>query len=265
MLGPKLNYYWRVAATGFCFFLFGSGAVMAFALLLPLRFLPLPLEKKQRLSRRVVQRLFEEFVRIMQVSGVLKLSVSGAEKLQAHRGKLIVANHPTLIDVVVLISIIPDVVCIVKADLGRSVFLREVFRSTGYLTNSSPVELLQGCQEVLARKNSLLLFPEGTRSTPGEPLKLLRGAAHIALRCAQDFTPVVITCSPPALLKNQRWYQVPRSGPVRMHFEVGEDISVAPFLEQNKGISLTSRKLTKHLTGYFHQQLQRTAEPPREK
>ncbi len=256
----ELNFTWRVLATGFCFLLFGFGAVIAFCLLVLLRLLPMAPEKRQEISRWVIRELFTLFVAIMQLTGVLKLSVQGVERLRTKRGRLIVANHPTLIDVVVLISLIPDVVCIVKSDLAQSIFLREVFRSTGYLTNSNPEELLEGCQQTLRESRSLLLFPEGTRSTPDQPLKLLRGAAHIALRCGQDFTPIVVTCSPPALLKNQRWYEVPRTGPVKMTFKVGEDIPIGPFLEQNKGLSLASRKLTSHLTDYFNRQLQSTEE-----
>jgi 1-acyl-sn-glycerol-3-phosphate acyltransferase len=196
----------------------------------------------------------------MTATGPLKLTVRGEEKLKAGGSRLVIANHPTLIDAVVLLSLVPDAVCIVKAELTHSFLIRELIRSTGYITNSQPERILEECKKRLSRGQSLLLFPEGTRSSPGKPLKLLRGAAQIALRAEHDLTPVVITCRPASLLKGHEWYQVPPEGPVRMSFEVFDDISIAPYQSENEGISLRSRKLTRYLTDYFQQHLQRPAD-----
>lgn len=251
----SIGYYWRLLATGFCFLLFVPGAVVAFALLLPLRVLPISDETRHTTSRHLIRTLFRLYVATMVVTGPLRLTVLGESKLHQPGGKLIIANHPTLIDAVVLISLIPNVVCIAKSELTHNFFMRGLIESTGYITNSDPEKLLADCAQTLKSGQSLLLFPEGTRSVPGQPLKFLRGAAQIALRLNHDFTPVVITCDPPALLKGQRWYEVPKSGPVCMNFTVRDNISVAPYQHPNEGISLRSRKLTRHLLGYFQRQL----------
>ena len=264
MTCPKtLNYYWRLLVTGFCFLIFGPGAVLACLVLLPLRIAPIQEEKKRTLARRCIGRMLTFYLAIMVKTGVLRLTVNGEERLRASGSKFFIANHPTLIDAVVLISLIPDVVCVAKAELNRHFFMRELLKTTGYISNSEPEDFLRECSRTLESGRSLLLFPEGTRSVPGEPLKLLRGAAQIALRIGHPLTPVVITCSPPALLKGQKWYHVPRSGPVTMKFTLCEDIHVASFQHENEGISLKSRKLTRYLTEYFHQQLQRPAEQRR--
>lgn len=259
------SYLWRLLATGFCFLLFAPGAVLAFLVLLPLRMMPFSQGRKEKIARRLIRQLLRLYLAVMIATGPLELTVNGAEKLQTGRRQLIVANHPTLIDAVVLISLIPDVACIVKSELTQSFFMRELIRSTGYLTNSEPKALIEDCRELFGRGRSLLIFPEGTRSTPGQPLKLMRGAAQIALRAQQPITPVVITCSPPALLKGQKWYHVPQSGPVRMIFEVCDDIPLGPYQDEKGGISLASRKLTRYLTDYFHQHLNGPANLHKEK
>lgn len=258
-LEQALNYYWRLAATGFCFLVFGLGVILTCLALLPLEPASGDREQKQRLARRLIRAMFRWFVSLMQATGVLIVELEGEGRLRTPGSKLVVANHPTLIDVVLLLSIIPDAVCIVKSELESSPFIRFLLRRTGYITNSSAESLLNGCSEVFDRGGSVLIFPEGTRSVPGRPLKFLRGAAQIALRCRQDLTPVVITCRPPSLLKGQKWYDVPVEEPVRMKLSTQRDIAVDGFLASNEGISLASRKLTRHLTDYFHCLLSQTA------
>ena len=93
------------------------------------------------------------------------------------------ANHPSLIDVVVLISIIPNADCVVKAHLFKNPFLRGVVKNTGYISNADPEGLLVDCKKSLAAGNNLIIFPEGTRTKVGQAVKFQRGAANIALRC----------------------------------------------------------------------------------
>ncbi|WP_369678325.1 lysophospholipid acyltransferase family protein, partial [Enterococcus faecium] len=86
------------------------------------------------------------------------------------KGQLIIANHPSLIDVVVLISIVRNADCVVKADLWKNPFLKGVVKATGYINNDAdPEYFLNQCQQSFARGNNLIVFPEGTRSVPGKP------------------------------------------------------------------------------------------------
>ena len=113
--------------------------------------------------------------------------------------------------------------------------------------------LVEDCIAAVRAGGSLVIFPEGTRSVPGQSLRLQRGAANIAVRGELDVTPVHIRCSPATLGKEQKWYRVP---PRRFHvrIEVGEDIQIHPFLADtptSKGDALAARRLTNHLTHYF--------------
>ncbi|TGS61286.1 hypothetical protein, partial [Mesorhizobium sp. M1C.F.Ca.ET.176.01.1.1] len=102
---------------------------------------------------------------------------------------------------------------------------------------------------------------EGTRSVPGQPPRLQRGAANIAVRGRLDITPVRITCTPPTLTKGQKWYRVP-SRRFHVRLQIGEDIPIAPFLADDdspRGDALAARRVTEHLSRYFDL----SGDPPR--
>lgn len=256
-LSPKnrLDYYRRLLATGFCFAVFGLGSLLAWLLVFPLNALPWSKAQRQKTGRRIVGALFQVFVQMLRVTRPLIITIEGKEKLQTPGSKLVVANHPTLLDVVVLLSLLPDAVCIVKADFERSPLYRGLLKATGYLSNADPEGLLEGCRQALQEGRSVLIFPEGTRSVPGRPLKFLRGAAQIAIRANHDVTPVVITSKPPTLLKNQKWYDIPTDGPARLHFRIQDPLPVADYIPSDGGIPLASRKLNRHLIDYFRRHL----------
>ena len=161
--------------------------------------------------------------------------------------------HPTLIDVVCLISLLPNADCVVKRAVACNPFMRGPVRAAGYISNDDGAGLVEDCIAAVRAGGSLVIFPEGTRSVPGKPLRLQRGAANIAVRGELDVTPVHIRCSPETLGKGQKWYRVP---PRRFHvrIEVGEAIQIHPFLVDtptSKGDALAARRLTDHLTHYF--------------
>ena len=145
----------------------------------------------------------------MEYSGVFKFDLTDTDQLKALHGHLILANHPSLIDVVVLISIIPNADCVVKAHLFKNPFLRGVVKNTGYISNADPEGLLEDCLLTLQSGNNLIIFPEGTRTKPGKTVKFQRGAANIALRCQAKIACVLINVKPTTLTKSEPWYKVP--------------------------------------------------------
>ena len=160
----RLNHGWRIVATGLSFFAFGVGGVLLWALAFPM--LALMVRKparRQTLSRRLVQRSFAFHIELMRVLGVLSYEVRGRERLQRD-GLLILANHPTLIDVVFLISLLPNADCVVKSSLARNPFTRGPVRAAGYVCNDDGAGLVEDCIAAVRRGGNLIIFPEGTRS-----------------------------------------------------------------------------------------------------
>lgn len=242
---------WRVLATAIAFGSFGvSGLFLGIFVIPLLNLLVHPQQRRGRMARALIGALFRLFVRWMCLLRLLTCEVHGLERLQ-RRGLLVLANHPTLIDVVFLIGLVPDANCVVKAALAQHPCTRSSVRATGYVFNDCGAELLQICADTLHAGGNLIIFPEGTRSRPGQPLRMQRGAAQIALRGGLNITPVHIHCEPMALFKGQPWWRVAER-PLHFSIQVAEDLPTAPFLEATGGeASSAARRLTEFLIRHF--------------
>jgi len=260
-MSASLNYYWRLAATGGCFATFGIGGLVLSALVFPILLL-LPGEVRSRHARWLIHQSCALFMRLMETVGIMHLEVIGAQRLRSSGNTLVLANHPTLIDAVALISLMPHASCVVKRALWKNPFLGGVVRSAGYISNAEPETLIDDCVADLVSGNPLLVFPEGTRSEPGKPLHFLRGAAYIALQSGLPIVPVLIDCSPSTLTKREKWYHIPPR-PFHLRIEVLAPISASRWVEADEVETIAARKLTRALEAYFTQQLERNRQDGR--
>ena len=257
-MAERLDRYWRVIATAVCFSSFGLGGLILRVVAFPgLRLLVWRPAPRAVAAKWMLHHLLRCFVALMRLTGVLSLEVHGLEKLK-RRGLLIVANHPSLVDVVFLMSFVQRADCIVKSALRRNPFTRGPVVAAGFIANDSGSGLVEDCVASLRQGNNLIIFPEGTRTPLKGALPLQRGAANVAVRGEFDITPVRIRCHPPMLTKGVPWYQVP---PKRGHFviEVCDDIAVQPFLAPGRSAAISTRLLTDHLTEYFSLEIHRAA------
>ncbi|MDN5678773.1 MAG: 1-acyl-sn-glycerol-3-phosphate acyltransferase, partial [Acinetobacter sp.] len=102
----QANYVWRVGATGFSFASFGLGGVAIGGLVAPLvKLSSADLELRKQRTQKVIKHSFKGFTEMMVKLGIMTYTVEGLEKLQNSQQELVIANHPTLIDVVVLIGL----------------------------------------------------------------------------------------------------------------------------------------------------------------
>lgn len=170
-------------------------------------------ERRKFVARRWIGKAFGGFWEMMHVLRILDYTIDGVAHIDDTRNQLVVANHPTLIDVVILISLFPRANCVIKSAVTRNLFMRSVVRSAAYISNRQPEELLVSCVAYLKTGGSLMLFPEGTRSKAGQGLEFKPGAATVAARTGVDVLPVVICCEPLFLSKEQPWYFVPDRRP----------------------------------------------------
>ncbi|SEL71075.1 1-acyl-sn-glycerol-3-phosphate acyltransferases [Roseateles sp. YR242] len=246
---------WRVAATAIAFFTFGIGGLVLGIVVFPLlNLLVRSPERRGHWARGFIGTLFRLFIGWMRLLGLVTYELHGLERLR-RQGLLVLANHPTLIDVVFLIGLVPNANCVVKSTLATHPCTRGPVRATGYICNNSGSDLLQNCVDALTAGGNLIIFPEGTRTRPGQTLTMQRGAAQIAVRAALDITPVHIHCEPLGLYKGQPWWRVAEQ-PLHFSIRVAEDMPTAPFLEATGGeASLAARRLTEHLVRYFSRNL----------
>lgn len=249
----------RLAATALCFGAFGAGSLALTLVALPAsRLLPGDAQARQARARRMIGRSVRRFGRIVRATGVLTVEITGGERL-GRPGQLIVANHPTLFDGVFLLELAPSSSCIVKGALARNPFTRAPVAAAGYVSNSPADRMIEGAADALRSGQSVIMFPEGTRTVPGETLQFQRGAAAVALRAAAVVTPVYIRCEPLILAKRDRWYRIPERR-VRFSLTVGEDIDPEPF-RGSAPRPIASRAFNAHLLRIFTMELTRPGEP----
>ena len=133
---------WRVFGTGLSFVAVGIGGVFVFPVLnIVIR------SRQQRtvIARHLIRFTFRCIVGLMRVMGVFRYEISGLERLERH-GLLILANHPTLIDIVFLMAFVKRADCIVKSRLWRNPFTHATVRAAAYVRNDDyGVQLIEDC------------------------------------------------------------------------------------------------------------------------
>ena len=205
-----LYILFRQAGTAFIFTVISVGGFLLSIFLFPLIALFSP--NKETRSRRVQYALhltFKGVTFMMRVLCLVKIKKVNWQKIDSKEGMLIISNHPTLIDYVYLCSIFPQLDCVVKPELWDSFFLRGVVRAAGYIKVSDPATFKDDCLKRLNSGRNLLIFPEGTRSNPDGLKTFKKGAASLVVSSTCKVQILTIKCSPPILMKSQKWYEVP--------------------------------------------------------
>ena len=247
MLLSTLNQYYRILATGLCFATFGLGSLILSFIIIPLIKLLFNKEKQAQHTQIWIKHSFRLFCEIMKLSRAMSFNLEGLDKLRSEKGNIIlIANHPSLIDYVVIASYLYQCDCLVKEALWDNFFLRHIVQTAGFIPNRSGTELITLCQERFNKGNVLLIFPEGTRTKPGSDAHIQRGAAQIAVRTQTDIRRIHIDVTPPFLTKEKRWYQVPKTKP-HFNMSVEEKIAIAPFIKKSKNENIAARNLNKHI------------------
>ena len=205
--------------------------------------------------RRVMYYSMRAYVGSMRVLRLIDLEVSGLDRMPAP-GSLLVANHPSLIDALILLGYVKDAVVVAKRSLQVNPFTWGGIRGADYVVNADPQALIDECGARIAAGETLVLFPECTRTADDGVIRLRRGAAHIAVRSGCQVIPVTIEFSEPLLTKKSRWWLAPRVRP-KVRVAAHSAINSAQFLQSDRSVSLAARALTEHLREFYVRELAR--------
>lgn len=186
-----LRRFLRGVATALMFILFAVGGMAVSAVVLFVA-------PSRRRSHLVVRSAWRGLISAIVKMGLISVD---ATMLSEIRGRIIVANHPSLIDVVILTACIPNVYSIAKKELKSNPFIGLIVKRVMIPNDDLIVE---ASREILSCGGNILIFPEGTRTPIGtaEP-KLKRGAAQLAIRLGVAIVPVRILTSRRILAKGQ--------------------------------------------------------------
>jgi len=135
---------------------------------------PLLSERRGRaLGRYVIMAAFRLYLASLSLSRRFSFDVEALDVLRDAPPMIIAPNHPCLLDAVLVISRLPNVACVLKADLMNNIFLGAGARLARFIRNEPVRRMVRlGIQDFNCGSH-LLLFPEGTRTTktPVNPFK----------------------------------------------------------------------------------------------
>lgn len=194
----------RGALSGLFFVAYGLFS-LPFAFLLPIPIWP------KKAVRAVLRAMFRLFVFLARITHLFRVECSAEDRaaLRALKGSVVVMNHVSLIDVVILIAHLGDSAGIAKAAAKRNIFLGAVVKTVFIPNDSGAEKAIEDSRRFLKRGVNVIIFPEGTRVPPdAKERRLNRGAARLALASKAPLVACHIEYDPPVLGKKQAWWDV---------------------------------------------------------
>ena len=222
---------------------FGLGAIILAILVFPfIRLFTLAHKDFGIIARAYVSHTFRVFLKNLEICKTSILKVEDRQAFRNIHSKVIIANHPSLLDFVYIMSLVPNSTCIVRGSLTRTP-LRGVIKQA-YITNNTDFnEVLIECKKLTAKGCNVIVFPEGTRSPRIGRNNYKKGAARIALYCGCDVQPLFIGGSDK--------YGLGKTDPLWSYNHVEKylyDIKMLPVIPVAKFKELSDTIAAKHLT-----------------
>ena len=162
-----------------------------------------------------------------------RVKVVGREKIDPNETYVMVANHQSLLDIFVLFRLFRHFKWVSKVENFRIPCIGWNMHLNGYIQlkrgdRSSVAVMLRTCRENLAAGNSIMMFPEGTRSLTGKLRGFKTGAFDLAKDAKRPLLPIVVHGTASALPKRGVILQ----GRHRIVIEVLDPITYTTFAEE---------------------------------
>ena len=158
--------------------------------------------KRERFSR-LIHKLWHFYTNIFVKLRLIKIKLDNFEQV---KGKIIVSTHPTFIDIMILIGLYDNSLCLAKKELLNNIFLKNIIKNVYIPNNVELNEFKKISTKVLNDGYNIIIFPTGTRTIKGEDLKIHKGAAALQIETGADIIPIKIECDYPFLQKNRPIY-----------------------------------------------------------
>ena len=143
-----------------------------------------------QLSRKLIALSSRLFVFLLRCIFFMKLKVTDEDKkkLKTLRSTVIVANHPSVLDVLVLLSLVPAASLIIPP---RPRFPLNLLADACTAADSWDA-LLMGCRNTVSRGGNIIIFPERHLTPRSGTNPYRRTAARLARECASPIQPLYI-------------------------------------------------------------------------
>lgn len=178
-------------------------------------------ERHEKWVRSTIRQLFRAWTAWLRITGVVNVEWDGFPEGALETGTVYIANHPSIVDATLILARLPDAVCIFKPALMRNPAIGPAAIMAGYVRGDTGLDLIKAAASKVASGQSLLVFPEGTRTTPGTPIgKMKPGFALIADRARAPVRLLVISATPEIGAKGRSWWPAPAILPGRFRIRL---------------------------------------------
>lgn len=185
------------------FIIFGIGSLILSFLFLPIAGIFLKNKQKREYFSKIIHKLWKIFTGFLIFIRIIKIKV---ENFKNVKGKIIVATHPSFIDILILTGLFENSLCLAKKELLNNIFLKNIIKNV-YITNNIDIEEFKTeCVNALNDGYNIIIFPTGTRTSKTDTIKIHKGPALLQIASGADILPVTIECDYPFLQKNQPIY-----------------------------------------------------------
>jgi len=222
---------------------------LPFALL----FSVLPARLGRRLGRLGIMIGFRIYLHFLSLFCACRFDLSEIDRLRGEGPLILVANHPSLLDVVLIVSRLPNAVCVMKAALMDNILLGAAARLARYIRNDAPLSMVRQARVELEQGAHLVIFPEGSRTRVFPIDACTPASALMAHAAGVPLQALLIEFSSPYLGKHWPLFRKPEL-PLRVTVRVGQRFPAPAH----------ARRFTQGLEAYFRAELAGTPDSARE-
>ena len=179
---------------------------------------PLLSEHRGRaLGRYAIMMVFRCYLASLRLSRRCSFDLEALDVLRDEPSLIIAPNHPCLLDAVMVISRLPNVACVLKAELMKNIFLGGGARLARYIRNEPVRRVVRLAVKDFDCGSHLLLFPEGTRTTTC-PVNPLKGSIGLIANYARVPVQTILIETDSAYLS--KGWSLFRKPPMPIHYRV---------------------------------------------
>ncbi len=233
------------------FIFFGIGALVVNLLLFPIAKIFLKDKKLLYFYSDTIHNLWKFFVTLCKTTGMIRLEIQDKEKIQSLKNNVIVATHPSFIDIIILISLIPRTTCLVKSDLSKNPFLNNIIKSIFILEDETIDNLKIHSKKMIEAGFNIIIFPSGIRHRKDEQPKIRKGAATIAMSAKANIAALKYYTDYDFLFINQPIYEA-GSKPVTYTLSYAGEININEELEKSDNEIVVKKNITNIITSLLY-------------
>ena len=234
------------------FVIFGIGAIFLNFIIFPMANFFLKDKQLLYFYSDIIHNTWKWFVRILIFFKIIKLNITDLDNIKQIKQKIIVATHPSFIDILILIALIPRTTCIVKYSLSKNPILFNLVNSIFIMEDESLEKLKEHTKKMIDNGFNVVIFPMGIRHRRNEFPKIKKGAATIAMNANSNIVALKYYTDFDFLFISQPVYEAGEKAVTYDLSYVGE-IDVKSMLQNSENEIVIKKNITKMIASSLYQ------------